>query len=432
MTMGRFIHRQSQEKVIQDFARYVSPGRVAVYKALGFAAVPGRREGVRLWDLEGHSYINCHASAGGFNLGHRPPRVVEALRRAMDELDIGDWLLMSEHRAALAKRLAQLTPGDIQYTFFTPSGGEAVDLSIKLARGYTGRPGIISAEKGYHGHTGFAISAGDPHFNQYFQPLMPGFSKVPFGDVEALEAAVNEDTAAVILETIPATAGTLIPPDDYFPAVREICDRRGTMLILDEVQVGLGRTGRMWAIDEWDVVPDVLVLGKALSGGVYPISVACYRPYLDTFFQEHPFVHLSAFGGAELGCVAAMTMLDEITEPGFLTHVQEIGDRLKAGLEQLKADYPHLVVDVRGRGLMIGLELADDRLGPMMSVALAHHGVLALFADLRTSTVQIKPPLIIQSHEVDQVLEAVGRALVLLLRQITQGEGLPTDVQSLI
>jgi putrescine aminotransferase len=427
--MDRFIHRQSQEQVIQDFARYVSPGRVAVYKALGFAAVPGKREGVRLWDLEGNSYINCHASAGGFNLGHRPPGVVDALRHALDELDIGDYVLMSEHRAALARRLAQLTPGDIQYTFFTPSGGEAVDLSIKLARGYTGRPGIISAEKGYHGHTGFALSAGDPHFNRFFQPLMPGFSKVPFGDARALEKAVNRDTAAVILETIPATGGVLIPPDEYFPAVREICDRAGAVLIVDEVQVGLGRTGRMWAIDEWNVVPDILVLGKAMSGGVYPISVACYRPHLDAFFQEHPFVHLSAFGGAELGCVACMSMLDQITTPGFLTHVREMGTLLKEGLRRLEVDYPQLVFDVRGRGLMIGLEMVDHRLGPMMSAALAQHGVLALFADLRPSTVEIRPPLIIQSHEVRQVLTATERALETIDRQYAQGEELPANLQ---
>jgi acetylornithine/succinyldiaminopimelate/putrescine aminotransferase len=402
---------------------------VAVYRALGFAAVPGKREGVRLWDLEGNSYINCHASAGGFSLGHRPPGVVDALQHALDELDIGDYVLMSEHRAALARRLAQLTPGDIQYTFFTPSGGEAVDLSIKLARGYTGRPGIVSAEKGYHGHTGFALSAGDPHFNRFFEPLMPGFSKVPFGDVGALEKAVSRETAAVILETIPATGGVLIPPDDYFPAVRGICDRAGAVLIVDEVQVGLGRTGRMWAVDEWDVVPDILVLGKAVSGGVYPISMACYRPHLDVFFQEHPFVHLSAFGGAELGCVAAMSMLDQVTMPGFLAHVREMGTLLKEGLLRLRADYPQLVVDVRGRGLMIGLEMVDDRLGPMMSAALAHHGVLALFADLCPSTVEIKPPLIIQSDEVHQVLEATELALGTIDRQYLRGEGPSADLQ---
>lgn len=430
--MGRYVGQQPQEAVIQDFADYVSPGRVAVYRSLGLASVPGEREGVRLWDLEGHSFINCHATAGGFNLGHRPPRVVEALRHALDELDIGDYALLSEQRAALAKRLAGLTPGDIQYTFFTPSGGEAVDLSIKLARGYTHRPGVISAQKGYHGHTGFALSAGDPHFNRYFRPLIPGFSRVPFGDAQALERAVNEETAAVILETIPATGGILIPPSDYFSAVREICDRRGALLILDEVQVGLGRTGRMWAIDEWDVVPDILVLGKPLSGGVYPISAVCYRPHLDAFFQEHPFVHVSAFGGAELGCVVAMAVLDQITEPGFLTHVQEMGARLRSGLDRLRAAYTDLVVDVRGRGLIIGLEMADDGLGPMMSMALARNGVLALFADLRPSTVQIKPPLIINHREVDEVLVATDRALALLRQQVASGEELPLLPRSLI
>ena len=430
--MARYTGQQPQEAVVQDFAHYVSPGKVAVYQALGLTAVPGRREGVRLWDLEGRSYINCHASAGGFNLGHRPPRVVEALRQAMEELDIGDHVLMSEQRAKLAKRLAALTPGDIRYTFFTPSGGEAVDLSIKLARGYTGRPGVISAEKGYHGHTGFALSANASHFNRYFQPLIPGFSKVPFGDAEALERAVSAETAAVILETIPATAGVLIPPADYFPTVREICDRKGAVLILDEVQVGLGRTGKMWAIEEWNVEPDILVLGKAMSGGVYPISVACYRPHLDAFFQAHPFVHLSAFGGAELGCVAAMAMLDQITEPGFLSHVKEMGDRLKAGLERLQVDHSDLVIDVRGRGLIFGLELVDDRLGPLMSATLAHNGVLALFADLRPSTIQIKPPLIIQAGEVDEVLEAIGRTLVQLRQRVMSGEDTPSPAQLLI
>jgi len=430
--VGRYIGQQPKKAVIEEFAGYVSPGKVAVYTALGFAAVPGEREGVRLWDLDGHSYINCHATAGGFNLGHRPPRVIDAVRQALDELDIGDYALISEQRAALARRLAEVTPGDIRYTFFTPSGGEAVDLSIKLARGYTGRTGVVSALKGYHGHTGFALSAGDAHFSRYFEPLVPGFSKVPFGDAEALEQAVNRDTAAVILETIPATGGILIPPDDYFSSVREVCDRKGSILILDEVQVGLGRTGRMWAIDEWDVVPDILVLGKPMSGGVYPIAAVCYRPHLGTFFQEHPFVHVSAFGGAELGCVAAMATLDQITEPGFLTHVQEMGKRLEAGLDRLWETYSDLVVDVRGRGLMIGLEMASDSLGPMMSIALARNGVLALFADLSPSTVQLKPPLIITPQEVDEVLVATDRALALVRRQASCSEELPSEMRRLI
>jgi len=418
--------KRSQKEIIEDFAHYVSPGKVRVYRELGFEFVPGRREGCRIWDVDGErSWINCRSSGGVFNLGHHPPRVIEALRQALDWLDIGDHILLSEHRAALAKRLAELTPGDIRYSFFTPSGGEAIDLAIKLARGYTGRPGIISAEKGYHGHTGLALSAGNDLFKKYFEPLAPGFSHVPFGDIEALEQAVDEQTAAVLLETIPATAGILIPPPDYYPAVREICDRHGALLILDEVQTGLGRTGKLWGIDHWGVVPDIMVLGKGMSGGVYPLSAVCYRERLDAFFQEHPFIHLSSFGGAELGCVAAMAMLDQITEPGFLEHVNRMGERFVKGFQRLKEKYPDLVAGWRQLGLMMGFELTEDRMGPMMTYALGHNGVIAIFADFRPSTIQVLPPLIIQPEEVDEVLAAMDRALTMVGEMVAAGMPAP-------
>jgi len=418
--------QRSQKEIIEDFARYVSPGKVRVYRSLGFEFVPGRREGCRIWDADGkRSWINCRSSGGVFNLGHCPPRVIEALRQALDWLDIGDHILMSEHRAALAKRLAELTPEDIRYSFFTPSGGEAIDLAIKLARGYTGRPGIISAEKGYHGHTGLALAAGDPSFKKYFEPLAPGFRQVPFGDLEALEQAVDEQTAAVLLETIPATAGILIPPPDFYPAVREICNRHGALLILDEVQAGLGRTGKLWGIDHWGVVPDIMVLGKGMSGGVYPLSAVCYRERLDAFFQKHPFIHLSSFGGAELGCVASLAMLDQITEPGFLEHVNRMGERFAAGFRELKEKHPDLVAGWRQLGLMIGFELADDQLGPMMTYALGHNGVIAIFADFRPSTMQILPPLIIQPEEVDEVLAAMDRSLAMVGEMVAAGVPAP-------
>jgi acetylornithine/succinyldiaminopimelate/putrescine aminotransferase len=338
---------------------------------------------------------------------------VEAVKRALDELDISDHMLMSEMRAMLAKRLAELTPGDIQYTTFSPGGAEAIDVAIKLARGYTRRTNIISVRKGYHGHTGFALAAGEDVFRSKFGPMVPGFFKVAFGDADALEEVVNEETAAVIIETIPATAGMLIPPNDYYPHVRKICDQSGTVLIMDEVQAGLGRTGRMWAIEEWNVVPDILVIGKGLSGAIYPMSATCHRPYLDRFFQENPFIHLSSFGGAELGCVAAIAMLDQITEPGFLEHVKEMGEQFAAGFANLQSRYS-IVAEVRQRGLMIGFEMSDARLGPLMSMALFQNGVLAVFADYRPSTVQIMPPLIIQPDEVDFVLGALERACTML------------------
>lgn len=419
------IGTMDQPAVVREFAEHVSPGRVEVYRAFGFDKVPGRREGIYLWDLEGHRYINCRSSGGVFNLGHRPPAVIAALRHALDELDVGDHILISEQRARLAHRLAELTPGDLQYSCFVPGGGEACDLAIKLARGYTRRQGVVSIAGGYHGHTGFALSAGDAFFKRHFEPLMPGFAQVPFGDAEAMAAAVNPDVAAVILETIPATAGMLIPPPEYLPEVRRLCDRAGAQLILDEVQAGLGRTGRLWAFEEWGIVPDMLVLGKGLSGGIYPMSAVIYRRHLDRFFQENPFVHLSSFGGADLGCVTALAMLDETTRPGFLEHVREMGELLERGFERLRERHPDLVSGWRRRGLMAALELAEGRMGPMMTHALGAEGVLAVFSDFRPRAMQVLPPLIIQAEQVEELLAAWDRALDRVQEMVSSGAPTP-------
>lgn len=408
----------TKEAIIEEFKDYVSPSKVAVYKEMGIDLVPGRREGSYIWDKDGQRYIDCRTAGGVFNLGHRPPRVVAALQEALESLDIGDHILMSQYRAALAKRLAELMPGDIRYTFFGASGGEAVDLAIKLARGYTQRPKVISAERAYHGHTGFALAAGSRKFQAPFGPLMPGFMNVPFGDIEVLKAAMDDQVAAVIFETIPVPGGVLIPPPDYFPQVRELCDRSGALLILDEVQAGLGRTGRLWGIEEYEVVPDIMVLGKGLSGAIYPITATCYREKLEAFFAPDPFIHLSSFGGAELGCVAAMAMLDQITEPGFLEHVQETGDRFQEGLALLEKKYPQILTEVRQRGLLIGLQMVDERCGPLLTQALGQNGVLSIFAGLDPSVTIIMPPLIVTEEEVDLVLEALDRSYQALVEQM--------------
>ena len=402
----------NKDQVIEDFARYVSPSKVAAYRALGTTIVPGRREGVRVWDLDNQrSWIDCRSAGGVFNLGHRPPRIIAALRQALDSLDIGDHVLMSQHRAALAKRLAELTPGDITYTVFGVGGGEASDVAIKLARGFSGgKPGIISAEGGYHGCTGFALAA-TTGFSEKFGPLAPGFRRVPFGNIEALAAAIDKDTAGVIMETIPATAGMLIPPPDYFPSVRQLCDEAGVLLIIDEVQAGLARTGRLWAIDEWGVVPDIMILGKGMSGAIYPISATCYRPQLQAFFDQDPFIHISTCGGADLGCVTCLAMLSQITEPGFLEHVRQMGQRFADGFATLKEEHPAILTEVRQRGLMIGLEMANDMCGPLMTRTLGEHGVIAIFAHLRPSALQLMPPLIIDAEEVDEVLDALDVSL---------------------
>jgi acetylornithine/succinyldiaminopimelate/putrescine aminotransferase len=405
------IDNLSQEQLLGYFADYVSPQKVKMYRMWGVDFVPGRREGVRVWDYDGkRSWIDCRSAGGVFNLGHRPPRIIAALKKALDEIDMSDHMLASGYRGLLAKRLAELTPGDLTYTTFGSSGGEAIDFALKLARGYTGKPGVVSAEKGYHGHTGLALAATD-EFGAKFGPLAPGFRRVPFGDFAALEAAVDGDTAAVIMETIPATAGFPIPPDDWYPQVRSLCDERSVVLILDEVQAGLGRTGRLWAYDEWGVCPDIMVCGKGMSAATYPLSTATYRKHLQSFFDTDAFVHLSSTGGSELGCVTGLAMLDQITEPGFLEHVQAMGQRFDDGFAALREKHPTVLKGLNRRGLMIGVVMSRKECGMLMARALAKRGVIAVYAHYNPNILQLMPPLIIQPDEVDEVLDAADGAL---------------------
>ncbi len=311
----------------------------------------------------------------------------------------------------LAERLAALSPGDIRRVVFGVSGGEAIDLAIKLARGHTRRTQIISALGGYHGHTGLALAAGDESFRKPFEPLSPGFIQVPFGDLEALAAAMSNDTAAVLFETIPATLGIAIPPDDYYAGVRQLCDRWGALMIVDEVQTGLGRCGHAWGIDTYDVTPDIIVTGKGLSGGIYPFTATLYSDRLDPFLRANPFIHVSTFGGSEVGCFAALEVLDILEEPGFLEHVRTIAKVFEEGFERLRQRHPVVLVEARQRGLMMGLKLASPHYGPWMTAAGFQAGLLAIFANNDPSVIQILPPLIIQEEQAKQVLDILDGML---------------------
>lgn len=398
-------------EVIDLFARHVSSGKVDYFTQAGIDFVAGEREGIYLSDLDGKRLINCHSNGGVFNLGHRNPRVIAALQRALAHYDIGNHHLISAPRARLAERLAALSPGDIRRVVFGVSGGEAIDLAIKLARGHTHRSQIISAKGGYHGHTGLALAAGDEAYRKPFEPLSPGFLQVPFGDLEALEATMSEDTAAVLFETIPATLGIAIPPEDFYAGVRRLCDQWGAVMIMDEVQTGLGRCGKIWGIDTYGVVPDIIVTGKGLSGGIYPISATLYSDRLDPFLRSNPFIHISTFGGAEVGCLVALEVLDMLEEPAFLEHVQGIARVFEKGFAWLRDRHPDILVEARQRGLMMGLKFASPHFGPWMTAAGFQAGLLAIFANNDPSVLQILPPLTIQDQEAHQVLNILDGML---------------------
>jgi putrescine aminotransferase len=408
----KFSGTDTKERIIERFSRHVSSGKAAFFTDFGFDFIFGRREGPYIWDASGTKrLINCHCNGGVFNLGHKNPKIVQVLKESLEGLDIGNHHLISEQRAMLAERLAQLMPGDITYTVFGVGGGEAIDCAIKLARGYTKRLKIISALGGYHGHTGLALATGDEKYRSLFGPQLPGFIQVPFNDKDAIKAVIDENTAAVIFETIPATLGMPIPAPDYFSYVKGLCEENGALLIMDEVQCGLGRTGRLWGVEHFGVVPDIMVIGKGLSGGIYPISATCFKTELQSFFHEHPFIHVSTFGGAEVGCPVALAVLEKSSRPEFLDHVRKIAEIFTSEFANLRKTHPEILVGLRQLGFMMGIEMVNEHCGPVMSKACYDNGILSIYANNDTRVSQLMPPLIISEGLAYEIIEGIDKSL---------------------
>ena len=402
----------AKARALDEFATYLNPQKVRVMRAAGLDLIEAERSGPWVWDLDGRRFLDCFTSAGSFNVGRRHPRVVAAAKAALDRLDHGNFLLCSKQKADLAARLAQLAPGDLSCTMFGTGGGEAVDFALKLARGASQRTRIVSTVNGYHGHTGFALSAaGRAAFRSPFEPLMPDFVQVPFGDVDAIAGAIDDRTAAVLLEVVQGEGGIIVSPPGYLAAVRAACDATGALLILDEIQTGLGRTGKWWASQHFDVVPDIMTTAKSLGGSLVPISATLFTEELREFLIPNPFIHLSTFGGSDLACAVALEVLDVIEETNLVEHAASMGALVRAGLDVIAADYPEFIAEVRGLGLMIGIEYVEDSLGPRMSYHLAQHGVLAIYSGNQPAVMRLMPTLVIGPSEVEYLLEAMVSAL---------------------
>ena len=397
---------ESFDELVAVFREHVAPNKLAYYQRMGLQIVMGRREGIWFEDAyTGLRLINCHGNGGVFGLGHCNPRVTAAVAAALGQLDIGNHHFVSAQRAQLAARLSATFDDALPRVVFGVSGGEAIDVAIKAARGATGRSKIVSVEGGYHGHTGLALAAGDASFRDPFGPNIPGFVQVPFNDVDEMASVIDEQTAAVILEAIPATLGMPIPHPGYFSAIRQLCNERGARLLLDEVQTGLGRTGRWWGVQHEGVIPDAVVVGKGLSGGIYPITATLLtremHEVLDS--EANPFVHISTFGGAELGCVAAQAVLDIVGEQGFLEHVGALSDRFAAAFEPLP-------FELRRRGLFMGLSFPSEGEALSALLRIMQQGVFCFPAGNDRRVLQFLPPLILTDEEAGDLIERMKRA----------------------
>src|SRR5438552_2706802 len=379
----------------------------AAARAVEFASSPKREPTfvrgsmATLWDDAGREYIDCGASFGVGNLGHCNPAIVEAITRQAQELIHVGPSFGTDAKAAFVEKLLSVAPSNLNRVFLSNSGSEAVEAAIKFARAATGRTKIVAAMRGFHGRTMGALSATwRREFREPFEPLVPGFQHVPFNDVEALGKAVDGDTAAVILEAVQGEGGVHVASPEYLPAAREACDRAGALLIIDEVQTGMGRTGRLFAVERWNVEPDLLTLAKSLAGGV-PIGATLATEEVERAFKGS---HTSTFGGNPLACAAGTAAIEYTIREKLPERAERLG---LIGVDAIRGFDSPSVREVRGLGLMIGVELRG-KAAPVLQ-ALQDDGVLAIGAG--SGVVRLLPPLVITDEQWSRSLDALGRAL---------------------
>ena len=403
---------ERKRRILELNHEYLMPNRVQSWLGAGIPLVIGKREGYRIWDVDGAELQDFHLNGGTYNLGHRHPALVAAMREALETLDVGNHHFPSEARGLLAEKLARLTPGDLHYSVLTPSGSEANDVAIKSARRATGRRKVVTFEMGFHGTSGLSGAAGEDTNARFFHSDFPDdFARIPFNDLEALEGALKgRDVAAFLAEPLPATFGFPVPDEAYWPAARKLCEEYGTLLIADEVQTGLGRTGKMWAVEAFGVQPDMLITGKGLAGGLYPVGCVVMTKRVGEWLGENGWGYVSTFGGAEIGCYVASRALDLVTAPETAVAVDKNGAYMRQGLESLQDRYPFLC-DIRQMGVIFGLGFDDPIGGMKMARALYQTGLWAMFAGFDRRYLQFKLGLLVDKAYCNEALGKLETAL---------------------
>ncbi len=370
-------------------------------------------------DVTGKEYIDCLGGFGIFNVGHRHPKVVKAVTDQLKRQALHSQDLLDPLRAMLAKTLAMLTPGDLQYSFFCNSGTEAIEAALKLARVYNpAKQTIIGATKGFHGKSMGALSvSAKGEFRRPFGPMLPNIEHVPFNDLPALRwrlqtlKTVGEDVGAVILEPIQGEGGVNIPDDNYLPGVRALCDEFDALLILDEVQTGMGRTGKMFCCEHWGVAPDIMCLAKAFGGGVMPAGALVGTKAVFSRLFSNPFLHTTTFGGNPLACAAALATINVLIEENLPERAARMGERMLGGLREAAKGYSNIITDIRGKGMLMAMEFPNDQLGFALSKAMLDRGVLVSGTLVNARVIRVEPPLTLSEEQADYVCKALGESL---------------------
>lgn len=407
------LDQPSLAEVTRLYREYISADMAKLLRLTGFGALESRGEGCWIYDQQGKRYLDFSGGYGVFSLGHRHPKVIAAVKDQLDHLALSSRVFFNPLQAQLAERMAQITPGNLKFSFFSNSGTEAIEAALKAARLATGRTGFVSTLDSYHGKTlgGLSVS-GRARYQEPFQPLIPGARTVPFGDTGALDEALDETVAAFLIEPVQGEGGIHVASPEYLRAVRELCTERGVLLIADEVQSGLCRTGRWFAVDHAEVVPDIMTLAKALGGGVMPIGATVMTPEVAKAYQGRPLLHTSTFGGSPLACRAALAALEVMEEERLAEKAATSGDYLMAGLRALAGEFPDLVAEVRGQGLMVGMEFTEDKFGGSVIFEMVKRQVIAVYTLNQPRVVRFEPALNVETEEIESALSALKDSLV--------------------
>ncbi|KAG2472598.1 MAG: Acetylornithine aminotransferase [Nitrosopumilales archaeon] len=356
--------------------------------------------GSHVWDVDGKEYIDCMGGYGVAIVGHRNERVVNALKSQLEKIITVHSSLYNRTREEFLKTLIGVAPHGLTQVHLNNSGAEAVEAAIKFARKFTGKKGMVAMNGSYHGKSMGALSLTfNPKYRKMFQPLVEKTSFAKFGDIESLRETVDDDTGFVILEPIQGESGIHVAPDGFLQEVRKLCDDKGILLVFDEIQCGLGRTGRMWASEHWNTTPDIMCIAKGIAGGV-PMGATLVKPEILAVIGKGE--HSSTFGGNPLSCAAGTATLQALTQDGLIENAEKMGQRLREGLERLKEKHK-IIREIRGKGLMIGVELKFQVKDIILDGI--KNGVLILYSG--RNILRFLPPLVISEDDITRVLETL-------------------------
>jgi len=360
--------------------------------------------GAHVWDIDGKEYIDCMGGYGVALVGHQNQRVNKAIKEQLDKIITVHSSFYNKTREEFLKTLIELAPKGLTQVHLNNSGAEAIEAAIKFARKFTGKKGMVAMKGSYHGKSFGALSLTfNPKYRKPFEPLVEKVSFATFGDIESLRSVIDNDTAFVILEPIQGESGIIVAPEGFLQEVRKLCDEKGILLIFDEIQAGLGRTGRLWACDHWNTAPDILCLAKGIAGGV-PMGATLVRADILSVMKKGE--HSSTFGGNPLSCAAGIAALKALTEDGLIENSEKMGKIFSEGLEKLKEKHT-MIREIRGKGLMIGVEMKFEIKDILMG--LIKEGILMLYSG--RNILRILPPLVISEDDITKVLHALDSVL---------------------